>query len=231
MGKEKNAINMEVENMDYLMEMNKASLKFMENIDFEITEPDERLEGAIRASMGAGNPKGSRVKPNEKFKEAIEKSLENFLSEVMDENITQEKYDTFFYKTINTMYTNAKELDSECKVSFGRFQKIINIWIKYFVALAFSETNEKEFYKYKILISVAHIPVDDYVIKWLIYWLKENDKDNPAIKVLNEISSWKWGMTEDQYRFLQDTAKEIGKKCECSSPLELEMLKDIWSKR
>ena len=90
MGKEKNAIDMEVENMDYVMEMNKASLKFMENIDFEITEPDERLEGAIRASMGAGNPKGSRIKPNEKFKEAIEKSLENFLSEVMDENITQE---------------------------------------------------------------------------------------------------------------------------------------------
>ena len=137
----------------------------------------------------------------------------------------------FFYKTINTMYTKAKELDSECKVSFGRFQKIINIWIKYFVALAFTETNEKEFYKYKILISVAHIPVDDYVIKWLIYWLKENDKDNPAIKVLNGISSWKWGMTEDQYRFLQDTAKEICKKCKCSSPLELEMLKDIWSKR
>ena len=73
MEKEKNAIDMEVENMDYVMEMNKASLKFMENIDFEITEPDERLEGAIRASMGAGNPKGSRGKAERKIQRSNRK--------------------------------------------------------------------------------------------------------------------------------------------------------------
>lgn len=200
----------------------------MENISFEITESGERLEGAIRASMGAGNPKGSRVKPNDQFKTAIENRLNTFLSGIMSGDISQEKYDEAFYKTVSLLDSDARELDGGCSVSFGRFQKIINIWIKYHVALAYSECDEEQFGKYKASLPVAHIPVDDKVLTWLINWLSENDTDNPAIKELKGITSWKWGMSEAQYRTLQNAARAISKKLNYSSALELEMREDIW---
>jgi len=210
------------------MEMKEASSHFMENISFEITESDERLEGAIRASMGAGTPKGSRVKPNDQFKAAIENRLNAFLAGVMSAGITQEKYDKAFYNIVSFLESDARELDGGCSVSFGRFQKIINIWIKYHAALAYSECDERQFGKYKALLPVAHIPVDRYVLRWLINWLKKNDCDNPALAELKGITSWKWGMSEAQYRTLQNAARAISAGLNYASPLELEMREDIW---
>ncbi len=211
------------------MEMKEAALRFMDNISFEIAQRDERLEGAIRASMGAGNPKGSHVKPNDQFKKAIENRLNTFLADIMNGSITREKYDEAFYKTVSLLESDARELDGGCSVSFGRFQKIINIWIKYHVALAYSECDEEQFGTYRDLLPVAHIPVDSYVLGWLVNWLEKNDCDNPALAELKGITSWKWGMSEAQYRTLQNAARAISAGLNYASPLELEMREDIWS--
>lgn len=210
------------------MEIKKAANLFMDNISFDIIESEERFEGAIRASMGAGNPPGSHVKPNEQLKTTIKNRLNTFLECIMSGDISQEKYDEAFYKTVALLDSDSKELDAECSVSFGRFQKIINIWVKYHVALAYSECDEEKFGKYKILLPVAHIPVDRYVLAWLTKWFKKTDSSNPALKEIGRIGSWKWGMSEPQYRILQDVAKAISKKLNYSSPLELEMREDIW---
>ena len=210
------------------MEMKEAALSFKDSISVKIAESDERLKGAILASMGQGTPAGWRVKPNDQFKKAIENRLNAFLAGVMSASITREKYDEAFYKTVSFLESDARELDGGCSVSFGRFQKIINIWIKYHVALAYSECDENQFGKYKTLLSVAHIPVDGYVLGWIINWLSENDTDNPAIKELKGIKSWKWGMPEAQYRTLQDAAGAISTSLNYSSPLELEMRENIW---
>ena len=201
------------------MELKEAASYFIDRISFEIEEPEERLEGAIRASMGAGNPNGARVKPNAEFKEAIKKRLEDFLKEVTVEDISQEKYDEAFYKTVSSLNSDAGEKDPECKVSFGRFQKIINIWVKYHVVLAYDEDFRNEFDKYKVLLPVAHIPVDRYVLNWF----REKRDDTPSI------DSWIWKMSEGQYRSLQNIARDVCRNEKLRSPLELEMVKGIWS--
>lgn len=211
------------------MEIKDAAQLFMDNISFDIIESEERFEGAIRASMGAGNSSGSHVKPNEQLKTTIKNRLNTFLESIMSGDISQEKYDEAFYKTVALLASDSKELDAECSVSFGRFQKIINIWVKYHVALAYSECDEEKFGKYKILLPVAHIPVDRYVLAWLKKWLKRTDSSNPVLREIRIGSwSWKWGMSEPHYRTLQDVAKAISKKLNYSSPLELEMREDIW---
>ena len=208
--------------------MKEASLLFMDKVSFEITESGERLEGAIRASMGAGQPKGTRVKPNDAIKKAIETRLDKFLESVMamGKDLSQEKYDEAFYKTIDDMDSDAKQLDSGCKVSFGRFQKIINIWIKYHVVLAYAECDESQFGKYKALLPVAHIPVDSYVLNWLRKSC--NGKDSADVAAMNGFGSWKWEMTKEQYISLQNVAREISREKNYCSPLELEMKEDIW---
>lgn len=210
------------------MEMKEAALRFKGGLSVDIAQADERLKGAILASMGQGNPAGWRVKPNDQFREAIENRLSTFLAGVMGADITQGNYDGAFYTTVSLLEADARELDGGCSVSFGRFQKIINIWIKYHIALAYSECDEEQFGNYRVLLPVAHIPVDDYVLGWIIKWLSGNDADNPSIKELKGIKSWKWGMPEAQYRTLQNVARAISKRFNYSSPLELEMRENIW---
>ena len=100
------------------MEIKDAAQLFMDNISFDIIESEERFEGAIRASMGAGNSSGSHVKPNEQLKTTIKNRLNTFLESIMSGDISQEKYDEAFYKTVALLASDSKELDAECSVSF-----------------------------------------------------------------------------------------------------------------
>ena len=177
--------------------MQEASQRFINRITYDICTAEDRLNGAIVASMGARNPPGSRLKPNDDLKSVIQKRLDEFLEKIcskMDKNeLSQAYYDECFYEAIDNLEADSKEIDPGCLVSFGRFQKIINIWIKYHVVLAYSGVNEFQFATK--LLSYAHIPVDNYVIKWLKQWFWKNDKKNSSYSKIRIITSWKWGMS------------------------------------
>ena len=196
------------------------------NHNFDIRKESEMLKGAIKASMGAGNKKGARLRPNTEFTISLQEQLNTMLDRIMNEqNMSQEKYDAIFNETIKNMEKEASSKDHECAFSFGRFQKIINIWIKYHIALSYYENKNSDFTEYKKLLPFAHIPVDRIVINGFLN-KKNVELDKETRDKIKRIGSWKWNLTEDTYKTIQDAARNISKEQE-KSPLELEM--EIWN--
>lgn len=186
---------------------------------FDVTTAEGRLKGALKASAGQGAPKGSVQTPNTEFKNAIQQELDSFMNTVMSKNpLTQNDYDQAFDETVKRMMTAAEEKDRTCYITFGRIQKIINIWIKYHVMLAFAEVDEALYGKYKALLPVAHVPVDKKVRVW--FQEKLSDANNAAI--VKTITSWKKYLTREQYYALQYDARDNASRFDAGSALELE---------
>lgn len=186
---------------------------------FDLTTAEGRLKGALVASAGAGSPAGSRLVPNDELKNAIQAELDAFMNTVMSKNpLTQNDYDQAFDATVQRMMNDAEEKDEDCAITFGRFQKIINIWVKYHVMLAFAEVDDTQFGKYKALLPVAHVPVDRIVRDWF----RKNLSEASNAAIVKTITSWKWHLTREQYYAIQHDARDNAAKFDVHSALELE---------
>ncbi|MGN0740140.1 MAG: hypothetical protein ACI4LX_08225 [Treponema sp.] len=201
------------------------SKQFYDRITFDIKQSEkDRLKGAISASMGAGNPKGSRLSPNDELKDAINSVLKEMLTEIVNTaDLSKEKYDELFYKTLYKLEAAQKEKDSGCWMLFGRLQKIINIYIKYHIVLSFLD---KKFKPYQKLIPVVHIPIDRIVLDW--FKLKKNNPDKEDRDTVKNVHSWKRDLQENNYKQIQAIARKISEQNKIT-PFELEM--KIWLER
>ena len=202
------------------MTLRETAQRFISYVNrFDLTTAEGRLNGALTASAGAGNPKDSRLAPNDELKKAIQAELDNFMTTVMSKkSLTQSDYDLSFDETVQKIMISAEERDEDCAITYGRIQKIINIWIKYFIMLALAEIDEAQFGKYRNLLPVAHVPVDRKVRNW--FWQNLSDASNAAI--VKTITSWKWHLTREQYYAIQNDARENFAKFGAQSALELE---------
>ena len=198
--------------------------QFYNRITFDIKQSEkDRLNGAIMASMGAGNPKGTRLTPNSELKNAIHSVLKELLTEICKTDLSIEKYDELFFKTLEKLAAVSKEKDSDCWMTFGRLQKIINIYVKYYITLTLLKENDRDFEPYEKLIPVAHIPIDRIVLHW--FSLKKNNPDEEGRKLIKCIGSWKKNLTLEKYRQIQEIARKVSGQ-HGLTPFELEM--KIW---
>lgn len=200
--------------------------QFYDRITFDIKQSEKnRLKGAISASMGAGNPKKSRLSPNDELKDAINSVLKEMLTEIVNTaDLSKEKYDELFYKTLYKLESAQKEKDPDCWMPFGRLQKIINIYIKYHIVLSLFDKNNEEFKPYQKLIPVVHIPIDRIVL----HWFSKNNPDAEDCKIVRTVRSWKKDLQEENYKQIQAIARKISKQNN-TTPFELEM--KIWLER
>ena len=185
---------------------------------FDLTTAEGRLKGAFKAASRI-DEKGVRLAPNDELRNAIQLELDAFMNTVASKNpLSQDDYDKAFNETVQKMIHDAPEKDAGCYITYGRIQKIINIWIKYHVMLAFAEIDEAQFGKYKALLPVAHVPVDTIVRDWF----KKNLSDANHAAVVKTITSWMKRLTSEQYYALQYDARDNAAKFGVNSALELE---------
>lgn len=207
------------------MEIEKLSQQFVDYVNFDIRKDSDMLKGAISASMGQGAKKGEKIKPPESLCEKFQQHLSEMLSEMMKcTSLEQDEYNKIFFNVEKKMQKDAESENEYYPLNyFARLQKIINIWIKYHVALAYSD---KKFIEYKKLMPLAHIPIDRTIICW--FSLKKNNSEKESREKIKKIHSWQRDLTQDSYEIIQVAARNISKK-ENKSPLELEM--EIWNSK
>ena len=129
-------------------------------------------------------------------------------------------FDTSITNTIGKVHSSREETDPGCWLTFGRIQKICNIWLKYHFVLYFSGsdgtfTGDNTWLE--SLVNYVHVPIDRKVLESL------SPKHSEHTKLGNNILSWKRDLQEPRYLTLQKILRYEAKEKGYNSALHYEM--------
>lgn len=190
------------------------------------------VNGALTASAGAGNPKGSTLKCISILEKEILYLLKHFVlclrrSSQECSILSQTDYDKIQLKFMKNCLYQCEKLQHKCWWTFGRVQKVFNIWIKYHVAWYYSKQANPEFVLDNIWISkyvkFIHAPIDRVILSFL--HPQYTDYVNLGVSLL----SWKRDLQEDRYLYIQSILRNDAVMLGYSSAIHYEML--IWSSK
>ena len=212
-----------------------VSQKFIEHVNHptrkhrvDVRNTRDWFKNALRTSAGAGNPKGSRLTPSKELRAYIEQELQKWSVSLKNECLGHSRYEAITLSSMRNTLLTAGTIDPGCWMTFGRIQKIYNIWFKYGAALYFSEYDTPFRVAnpwFENVIRYAHVPIDRIVLTYLDKL--EADDFSHLTRTGNTLMSWKREMSEFSYLGLQDALRALAEKKGYACALHLEMA-EIW---
>ncbi len=191
---------------------------------FDICKEDTWLDGAIVASQGQGNPKGSRLALPGPLKGLIDERLRCWRAIVINNNLFgYHQFEIVTLESFASFHSLVEVIDPGCLLLFGRIQKIHNIWLKYQIALYYSGYNPAYAAKNPgigRLLQMAHVPIDNVVLDYIY---NNNLAPRDVTNIGPVLLDWKLKLQRPRYMTLQDTLRRAAFAAGYDSSLHYEM--------
>ena len=206
----------------YLLELPRGTL--------DIESPDTWLPNAATASGGAGNPEGSVIAIDKPAIEPIRKQILTMIWRLRDEEaVSQILFDDIYFKALTGVINEVNSHSPATNFTFGRSQKLINIYIKTLYAGFWGDfrgTGEdgKPIAWLGRWSGCLHVPVDRQTLKYF----DQEPGHRHLTRIGSKLKSWKWDLQRTDYAAVQDLARRTAAERDYLDPLHFEM-DQVWT--